>query len=201
MSTEQTWYVHQNGQTLGAFAVAQITQMVDSKMIPQDAYLFKVGWKDWRPIEECWEELGIENKRSTMPPAAPGTTAPGGVAPVTVKESERRAAAPRATIQGRVIVHNNGQLVIGGGVNISSTGIFVETKDQLFTVGERLKLSVRADAFTKPFNVVAQVMRYNSDPRFPVGYGLRFEDLDDGMSREIQKAVDEQNRQPQKAAR
>ena len=102
-----------------------------------------------------------------------------------------------------MIVHNNGQLVIGGGVNISSTGIFVETKDQLFTVGERLKLSVRAEAFTKPFNVVAQVVRYNSDPRFPVGYGLRFEDLDDAIGREIQKAVDSANAQKptHKAAR
>ncbi len=189
--SEQIWYVYQNGQQLGPFAVTQVKQMADTKMIPQDAYLFKVGWKDWRPIEECWDELGDGTARPSAPPQP------------TKSQSERRDAAPRATIQGRVIVHNNGQLVIGGGVNISSTGIFVETKDQLFTVGERLKLSVRAEAFTKPFNVVAQVVRYNSDPRFPVGYGLRFEDLDDAIGREIQKAVDSANAQKptHKAAR
>lgn len=173
---EQVWYVYQNGQQLGPFAGQQIRQMVDSKMIPQDAYLFKVGWKDWRPIEETYDEIGIEA------PAAAGA-----------KSDERRDAAPRASISGRIIVHNNGQLVIGSGANISSTGIFVETKDQLFTVGERLKLSVRADAFAKPFNVQAQVVRYNSDPRFPVGYGLKFEDLDEALAREIQGAVDAQN--------
>src|SRR5690606_25316412 len=138
----------------------QIRQMADSKMIPHDAYLFKVGWKDWRPIEECYEELGLE------PP------------PGQASASDRRTAAPRATIKGRVVVHNNGQLVIGSGVNISSSGMFVETNDQIFTVGERLKLSVRAEGFTRPFNVVAQVVRYNSDPRYPIGYGLKFEDLD-----------------------
>jgi hypothetical protein len=155
-------------------------------MIAQDAYLFKVGWKDWRPIEETYDELGVD-----------------GLPPAPEKGSERRDAAPRATINGRVVVHNNGQLVIGAGVNISSTGIFVETRDQLFTVGEKLKLSVRAETFSKPFNVVAQVVRYNSDPRFPVGYGLKFEDLDDAIGREIQAAVDAQNKRTggQKAAR
>ena len=129
-------------------------------------------------MEECFEEVGAE----TAPPAV--------AAP---KASERRDAAPRATVVGRVIVHNNGQLVIGTGVNISSTGIFVETKDQLFTVGERLKLSVRIDGLGRPFNAVAQVVRYNSDPKYPVGYGLRFDELDEGVGKEIQAAVDAQN--------
>jgi hypothetical protein len=175
---EQVWYVYQNGQQLGPFAGQQIKQMIDSKMIPQDAYLFKVGWKDWRPLEDTYDELGLE-------PAAEQTSAQSA--------SERREAAPRATIKGRVVVHNNGQLVIGSGVNISSSGIFVESKDQLFTVGERLKLSVRVEGFSKPFNVVAQVVRYNSDPKLPIGYGLKFEDLDGDVAREIQKAVDQQN--------
>lgn len=183
--SEQVWYVYQNGQQLGPFAGHQIKQMVDSKMIPQDAYVFKVGWKDWRPIEETYAEIGVDHMQEVS------------VAP------ERRATAPRASIGGRVIVHNNGQLVIGAGVNISSTGIFVETKDQIFTVGERIKLSVRSESLSRPFNVCAQVVRFNSDPRFPIGYGLRFEDLDESIGIEIQKAVDAHNKQQnsQQAAR
>ena len=179
MSEQQVWYVYQNSQQLGPFAGPQIRQMVDNKMIPQDAYLFKVGWKDWRPIEDTYEELGLAGSVAVNP---------------KLDTVERRAVAPRATIAGRVVVHNSGQLVIGTGVNISATGMFVETKDQMFTVGERLKLSVRADIFSKPFNVVAQVVRYNSDPRLPVGYGLRFEDIEQNLAKEIQGAVDEQNR-------
>jgi hypothetical protein len=180
--SEQIWYVYQNGQQLGPFAGLQIKQMVDSKMIPHDAYLFKVGWKDWRPIEDCNEELGEEIGVDMS------------ASPVQSSTADRREAAPRAGISGRVVVHNNGQLVIGTGVNISSTGIFVETRDQIFTVGEKLKISVRAEGFGKAFNVVAQVVRYNSDPKMPVGYGLRFEDLDDAIAKEIQKAVDNSNR-------
>ena len=172
---EQLWYVYQNGQQLGPFAGLQLKQMIDTKMIPQDAYLFKVGWKDWRPIEDTLDELGLE----------------AGAAP---SSDNRRAAAPRATINGRVVVHNNGQLAIGTGANISATGMFVETKDQIFTVGEKIKLSVRADGFQKAFNVVAQVVRFNSDPSYAVGYGLRFEDLEHEIALDIQKAVDAQNR-------
>jgi len=172
--SEQYWYVYQQGQQIGPFGEEQLQQMLLSKMISHDAYLFKVGWRDWRPIEECQQELGVS----------------GGGAPQVAEATERRRdGAPRATIQGRVIVHNNGQLVIGAGVNISPTGIFIETLDQLFTIGEQLKLSVRCEGFTKAFNVTAQVMRFNSDKRWPVGYGLRFEGLDASVSEEIERLV------------
>ncbi len=173
--TDQLWYVYQGGQQIGPFETAQVTQMLHSKMIAQDAYLFKVGWKDWRPLEDSYEELGLPN------PGAPAS-------------NSRRMGAPRASILGRVIVHNNGQLVIGQGVNISATGMFVETTDQLFTVGEKLKLSVRCDGVARPFNAVAMVIRYNSDPRFPVGYGLQFEGLDSRLQTEIQDLVNRQGK-------
>ena len=174
--SEQVWYVYQNGQQLGPFSETQVKQMISIKMIPQDAYIFKVGWKDWRPLEESLEELGIASA-----PKTPQMT------------QERREAAPRASINARVIVHNNGQLVIGSGVNISASGIFVETADRLFTIGENLKLSIRSDSLAKPFNATATVIRYNADPRYSVGYGLHFIDLDPKVAGEIQNAVDRLN--------
>jgi Tfp pilus assembly protein PilZ len=169
--SDTQWYVYQNSQQMGPFGTPQVAQMVSGKLVAPDAYLFKVGWKDWRPIEDCYEELGIKG-----PAPAPST-------------SERKATAPRASISGRVIVHNNGQLIIGSGVNISSTGIFVETTEQIFTVGERLKLTVRIDGFVKSFNVQSRVVRYNSDPKFPVGFGLSFENLDKNLCDEIERMV------------
>lgn len=172
--SELLWYVYQNGQQMGPLSEQQLTDMVNNTMIAHDSYLFKVGWKDWRPIEDTYEELGIVN-----PPLA--------------KSPKRRTAAPRATINGRVVVHNNGRLAIGIGVNISSSGIFVESPDRIFSVGEKLKLSVKVKGISKPFNAVAQVIRFNSDARFPVGYGLKFESLEEGIRSEIQRLVDEQN--------
>jgi Tfp pilus assembly protein PilZ len=158
--SEQNWFVYQGNQQLGPFVTAQVKQML------------KAGWKDWRPVEDCLEELGMKPSGSQQ-----------------LSSSERRYAAPRASIQGRVIVHNNGQMIIGSGVNISASGIFVETTDQIFTVGDKLKLSVRIDGFVKAFNVFARVVRYNSDPRFPVGFGLTFVGLDKGITDEIERMV------------
>jgi len=176
---EQLWYVFQQSQQIGPFTHEVVVQMITTKMIAHDAYLFKVGWKDWRPIEDAYEELGMQKPE--------GQGVPEGVT------ESRRLGAPRATIKGRVIVHNNGQLAIGVGVNISESGIFVETTEQLFTVGEKLKLSIRAEGVNKPFNAVAHVIRYNSDSRFPVGYGLRFEEIDASIKAKIKSLVDEQN--------
>lgn len=172
--SEQVWYVYQGGQQIGPFTSEQLNQMHTSKMVALDAYLFKTGWKDWRPLEECIEEAGLNGKNARA-------------------TEQRKLGTPRATIQGRVVVHNNGQLVIGAGVNISATGIFVETRDQIFNMGEKLKISVRAEGLTRPFNVVAKVIRYNTDTRFPIGYGLQFEGLEDSVRNDVQGLVDRQN--------
>lgn len=173
---DQIWYLYQNGQQMGPFDKAQVVQLHNSKMIAQEAYVFKVGWKEWRPVEEIHEELGL--------------------APATPKDNKtlqkRRSAAPRASISGSVIVHNDGQLTIGKGVNISSTGIFIETKDQIFTVGEKLKLTVRCPGLKKPFNVTAEVIRFNAQPPYPTGYGLRFENMADGVQNEVDRLVRDQ---------
>lgn len=176
--SEQVWYIYHNQQQLGPFEGKQVVQLYESKMVAQDAYVFKVGWKDWHPIEDSFDELGIQAD----------TDGTGNDS--TLK---RRLSAPRASMSGRIIVHNNGQLVIGSGVNISATGIFIETKDTPFKLGEKLKLTCKVDGLEKQFNAHAEVVRVNNDDRYPVGYGLRFEEIDPGDKDKIQALVDKQN--------
>lgn len=176
--SEQVWYLYQNGQQVGPFDKQQLIQLHSTKMIAQDSYLFKVGWKEWRPLEDVTAELGLEASKDTP-----------------MKEDvlkQRRLAAPRATISGSVIVHNNGQLTIGKGVNISATGMFVETGDSMFTTGEKLKVTVRCPGLSKPFNVTAEVMRFNNQAPYPTGYGFRFEGLSESVRAEIERVVREQ---------
>jgi hypothetical protein len=177
--SDQLWYVYQQNQQIGPFTQDVVVQMISTKMIAHDAYLFKVGWKDWRPIEDTFEELGLSQPENGASEA---------------EKETRRLGVPRATISGRVIVHNDGQLAIGEGVNISESGLFVETSEQLFTVGEKLKISVRAEGINKPFNALAQVIRFNSDSRFPIGYGLRFEEIEETIRVKIKSLVEEQNK-------
>ncbi|MEZ4743655.1 MAG: PilZ domain-containing protein [Bdellovibrionota bacterium] len=176
--SEQLWYVYHQQQQLGPFEARQVAQLLSNNMISQEAYVFKVGWKDWRPIEESLDQLGLEKKEN-------GHDTPNHL--------KRRLGAPRATISGRIIIHNNGQLVIGSGVNISATGIFIETEDQIFKIGEKLSVTVKAEGLKKQFNTTAEVIRLNTDPKYPIGYGLRFINLDISHVDDIQEVVDQQN--------
>lgn len=176
--SEQQWYIYHQSKQMGPFLAQQVINMVTNNIITQEAYVFKVGWKDWRPLEETLGDLGMKN-----------------ATPVAEEDTlNRRNGAPRASVQGRIIVHNNGQLVIGKGVNISSTGIFVETQSKIFKLGERLKLTCRIDDFSKQFNSIAEVIRRNTDTRYAIGYGLKFELIDERIQQEIQTLVDRKNR-------
>ena len=180
--SEQVWYLYQNGQQIGPFDTQQVSQLITNKMISQEGFIFKVGWKDWRPLEEGLEELGVTPSEGAPTPPDPEAM------------EKRRANSPRASVKGRVAVHNNGQLTVGHGVNISATGIFVETTEEMFTVGEQLKLSVRCNGLEKAFNAEAVVIRFNNDSRFPVGYGLQFVEIPDKARDDINRLVDELNR-------
>lgn len=178
-ASEAVWFLHAGGVQLGPFTPEQVNQLITRNAVAPDSYVFRVGWKDWRPIEDCAEELGLPGRKGG------GSTA--------AQLEELRAIAPRASIGGRVVIHNNGNLTIGAGVNISTTGIFVETNEPIFSIGEKLKLSVKAEGMDQPFNAVAKVVRYNSDKRYPVGYGLQFEVLSDRAKAAIQGLVDAAN--------
>lgn len=179
------WYVYHDGQQLGPFPAAQVRDLHHKKMIAQSAFVFKVGWPDWRPLQDTAAELGIEGI----------TTAADGA-----EGESKRLGAPRVGIQGRVVIHNNGHLAIGTGVNISISGIFIETRDALFAVGERLKLSVRCEGIDKPFNAVAKVIRFNNDSRYATGYGLQFEEIDPAIVARIRSLIDDYNQQRRQRA-
>lgn len=181
---QQVWYFYQNNQQIGPFDAQQVNQLISTNMIAQDGYVFKVGWKDWRPLEEAIGELGLDGGKSAIqiPSLSPELA------------EIRRQKAPRASVKGRVVLHNNSQLTIGDGVNVSESGMFIETEDSLFTVGETLKLSVRADGLEKAFNADALVIRFNKDSQYPIGYGLQFTDIPDRAKHDIRNLVEQLNK-------
>ncbi len=181
--SEQAWYLYQNGQQEGPFDDEQVTQLFLTNMIAKDGYIFKIGWKDWRPVEEGYEILGLPNpSKASMSPVE-----------YEAHVDKRKLSAPRATITGRAVVHNNGQVSIGRSVNISTGGVFIETDDQIFTVGDLLKLSLRCEGLSKAFNAEAKVMRFNRDEKYPIGYGLMFTRIDQSIQDSIQQLVNESN--------
>ena len=172
--SDQIWYVYQDSQQKGPFTKEQILQLVKDGKITKSVYLFRAGWKEWLPFDACAQELGLEKDTKLV-------------------GEERRKNGPRVAIGGQIIVHNQGDLVIGSGVNISVAGLFVETHQQLFKVGETLRLTCKVDRLAKPFHANAEVMHFNLNKAYPVGFGMRWTQIDPQVSKEVQKLVDQEN--------
>ncbi|MBI2602557.1 MAG: PilZ domain-containing protein [Deltaproteobacteria bacterium] len=176
-------YIYQEKQQQGPFDLTKVQEMFRKNMISQTAYIFKVGWKDWRPIGECQLELGLTEHE--LPPPPPGELV------------EHRERAPRASIEGKIMIHTGRQLALGSGVNVSPTGIFVETEEHFFNVGEKIKLTCKVHELGHPFRAEATVIRISEKPK---GYGFRFEGIDKKISKEIQKIIDRMNKELRKAS-
>lgn len=187
--SELVWYIFQNGKQIGPFDDSQLSQMMVNSMVNDDAYLFKAGWKEWRPIEDVGDELaGI---------VGTGVTPPTPKLAVDDKALEqRKKQAPRATIRGEVLAHNGNHLTVAQGANISASGIFLDTKDTAFEAGETLTLTIRCSGIGKPFNAHAKVIRHSDNPKYGIGYGLQFLDLREDYKLRIEQLVDETNNQP-----
>lgn len=180
--SDLVWYIFQDGKQEGPFGLEQIQEMFRSKRASEQAFVFKTGWKDWKPFAESQAELGLGS--ATPPPPPPP---PGGAA-----MAERRKFLPRMSISGKIIIHNEGQLSIGKGVNISPGGIFVETDQKLFKVGDTIRLTCKIEKPTLTFQASATVIRYSTQS--PKGYGLKFENLSDEISNSLKKIFEAENR-------
>ena len=124
---ERIWYVHQEKKQSGPFTSEEVSQMVNEDKILHDAFLFKAGWRDWEPLEGCLKELKLDPSVHKQLEQE--------------KPPERRRNGPRASVSGQIIVHDNEKISVAEGVNISVSGIFFETQEKHFKVGETLKLT------------------------------------------------------------
>jgi hypothetical protein len=155
---DKIWYIYQNQKQQGPFAVKEMREQYPA--LQHDTFLFKTGWKEWRPFEECLNEL---------------------------ETHQERRKAVRTTVEGQIIIHDNKQLLNGRAVNISSLGLFVLTPDAVFPVGEKIKLTCKLKELS--FNAVATVIRFTVNKGFPQGYGLRFDNLDPQIANDIERII------------
>lgn len=176
------WFIFQKEKQEGPFSKKQVLASFNKNQIAPEAYLFKVGWKDWVAFTDCFDDLGISGN------AAP---APTPLVPAATQPTDRRLTPPRASISGRIIVHDDLNLVIGTGVNISPSGIYVESDQANFKIGQKVKLTCKIEGITASFNVRAEVIHQNQGTSKE--FGLAFRQIEDSVRDEIQKLIDAEN--------
>lgn len=84
---------------------------------------------------------------------------------------KRRAA--RYGFAAKVLIHKNSRYVMGHGINVSRTGVFVEATRDVFKVNEMVRLDIRPQGTTTTYKVIARVVRFQEDGDRR-GYGLEF---------------------------
>ena len=80
---------------------------------------------------------------------------------------------PRHAFRAQVLIQKNQRFQKGPALNISKSGIFVETAAKLFEVGEAVRLIIKTSSGDR-YKVVARIARYNDAAHAARGYGLEF---------------------------
>jgi hypothetical protein len=65
--------------------------------------------------------------------------------------------------------------IVGQARDISASGIFVTTKQNLFEVDQKVELEIKPKGSPKSYHAIASVIRFAENK--PYGYGLRFSTL------------------------
>ena len=157
--TTAKWFVYIDSKDSGPYTKIELQAMLDSGKINFRSHIYSKDQKYWKPLEECIDSIGLTY------------TAKGSVL------GDSKIDRPiRARINGQVTVHGVDQLLIGVGVNFSSSGLFIETDRKLFNLGDELEITCKIVGLSSSFRVKAKVMRYNGTRPGSIGFGLSFVD-------------------------
>lgn len=153
------WYLFHRHDCHGPFTRSQVVTLISNKRINASWMIMREGWTEWRSLVDCLGELA--NGKTEAKP----------------QEQSVRVGAPRANIRAAITAGSHHARTKGQSRNISVSGIFISTSESPFRLGEQVNLHVHAVELKAPFDVRAEVTRFNSNRTTDVGYGLRFIDL------------------------
>jgi hypothetical protein len=170
----ESWLISLRGSIHGPFAREQIVGRIMAKLIGKEAFLKREDWQEWRPLMECLDHLANDvASRKTVEPY----------------KQERRLAAPRVELEGNVRVSDGLISAEGYLRDASISGLFVKTAERRFRLGDIVALDIHGQAFKQPIQGQAEVMRYCVNPKFPIGFGLRFTAIDNKFIAEVARLV------------
>lgn len=176
MDKQKIWFLYYNNQQYGPFSVLELKDTLKKRTDKDNIYIFKYGWADWKSYSDCHDRDFASLNDDT----------------IVEKEKNEHNCAERVSLSAKIIIRDNAKLTIGSSVNVSQSGIFVKTKKQIFQIGETVYMTVKTNSKIKAFHAKAKVIRFNKDPRFPLGFGLEFIDLNPEIAEKITQIVSEE---------
>lgn len=160
MEQDLTWYYYDGVQQFGPMSEEEILGKMVRKEIKESYYVFRAGFENWQLLSQTAELMG-KVKLAVPPP------------PVQAQGKDKRTAF-RGDIDEGVVAHNGAKIASGLLKDISTGGVFLETKQKIFQIGEVVKLIVKEGKnIGKPIHFSCEVVRIDESR----GYGLKFKDV------------------------
>jgi len=166
------WLVLHSHKTFGPFSRIELLKLILSKQLNAHAKVKRDDWQDFIPIIDCLEIISKPQSYVEKP-----------------KMTERRMAAPRAPVNGIACASKDGANIACITSNLSTTGIFLKTGETCFRIGDNIDLVAKIEQMPKAFQAKAEVMRFSTNLKFGVGYGLRFLSIENNVITDIRNIV------------
>jgi hypothetical protein len=132
------------------------------KEVKESDYVFRAGFENWQLLSQT-PQLMDKLKLAKVPPVPPHQD-----------QGKDKRAALRGDINEGVVAHNGAKIASGVLRDISTGGVFLETKQKIFQIGEVIKLIVKEGKnIGKPIYFSCEVVRVDGSK----GYGLKFKDV------------------------
>ena len=167
-----TWSILQNNKNYGPYSRSDVLKLILSKQINAQAKIKRSDWEEFKSVIDCLEMIGQPQNYSEKP-----------------KLTERRMAAPRTPIKGIANAFNEQAAIACIASNLSTTGIFLKTGETCFRLGEKIELVAKVEQMSRPFQTRAEVMRFSTNLKYGVGYGLKFLNIENSVITEIRSIV------------
>lgn len=168
-TTENSWYVLMGDQKYGPYEYKSVINMIQTNQLMDYNYVWAAHLESWTQIHQL-EEFSKDRFEILLQ-----------------KESELVSAFikrehTRQGVNVPLLGHNHQRFFDGEVVSISAVGALVLLNSPLIQVGDKLKIHLKSNDETKPFNVECEVIRKNFskqrlNSKSGLYYAVRFHDI------------------------
>lgn len=159
------WFVMKGQSQFGPFSKGDIIRMMQERAVYEFDFIWNASMKDWARLAEV-QEFSAQ-----------------AITDLYKSKSEKGSFLDRKharqKFEGKILVHNNDEVWVADGKEISAGGLGLYISNALIVPGQQVYLHVRGVDGREPFNVIGEVVskKFSKDASSRnnrIEYGVRF---------------------------
>jgi GYF domain 2/PilZ domain len=206
MNTARIWFYFANENQVGPLSFQELEGAVQDGALHQQDYVFRDGYKDWifaKDVPELQVSFQLSSTLASSAAVSSAQTVTNATSATTAKlslvnENSSSRVNPglrslRVVMEERVVAHNEQRVVSGKIENISVSGVFFHTSEEVFGLNDSIKLTLKeGKGLGKPVQLQGIVVRKSNSTQGPnktYGYGIELRSIDDASRTRIEDYI------------